>query len=186
MRGTNIVYISRLESAIGSPPLARDKYSLTITAIRMIRITPACAGQIFFGHMLSDIGLDHPRLRGTNILKLDNFPCVVGSPPLARDKLRSLLLMMNLSGITPACAGQIMSTSKNGTSKKDHPRLRGTNKVIFYAHIVKQGSPPLARDKFCSCLLRCSRIGITPACAGQILKDLIILSHLFQLFAKSI
>ena len=71
---------------MGSPPLARDKWTFFAIVCVVWGITPACAGQItkYVKHMIVDE--DHPRLRGTNELEASINYMNGGSPPLARDK----------------------------------------------------------------------------------------------------
>ena len=91
-----------------------------------------------------------------------------GSPPLARDKLGIVTGFNDEYRITPACAGQIFLVLPLSTLHQDHPRLRGTNlqpKATYYDLI---GSPPPARDKFVITFKYFHKVGITPACAGQI------------------
>ena len=130
--------------------------------------------------------MDHPRLRGTNTFTHSLKPLTVGSPPLARDKYMNQYPTTNIFGITPACAGQMFDINLLLAVAQDHPRLRGTNLCQRGIALAVLGSPPLARDKFLNVFVDIVLLRITPACAGQILKDLIILSHLSQLFAKSI
>ena len=131
----------------GSPPLARDKFFFAKQKKTVIRITPACAGQIVRAKMPKDLNQDHPRLRGTNVLTLHKEALKEGSPPLARDKLTLLIYDYFISRITPACAGQIKVGSYNSPFERDHPRLRGTNCEIVKNPVPFKGSPPLARDK---------------------------------------
>ena len=66
MRGTNGIDGVAVVSAIGSPPLARDKFGTRELSEEVFRIPPACAGQIGFIQTKSKKYRDHPRLRGTN------------------------------------------------------------------------------------------------------------------------
>ena len=95
--------------------------------IYQIGITPACAGQIVSTYNELTLDRDHPRLRGTNSKKSKNVLLFLGSPPLARDKLCYRLYQHQEIGITPACAGQILSMGIQIAILWDHPRLRGTN-----------------------------------------------------------
>ena len=76
-------------------------------------------------------------------------------------------------GITPACAGQIICRLFKGELLEDHPRLRGTNRVVTIMICFLTGSPPLARDKWSDESLDVLDGGITPACAGQIKDDVV-------------
>ena len=70
--------------------------------------------------------------------------------------------------ITPACAGQILNFFASLVAPAHHPRLRGTNIHLRRKFTIQPGSPPLARDKSFPLPTPRSGIGITPACAGQI------------------
>ena len=89
----------------GSPPLARELLSSYPQILKIYRITPARAGTT--RHLRGSPGAkrDHPRSRGNYIYKLIICPCLVGSPPLARE----LQILNNnrsvWAGITPARAG---------------------------------------------------------------------------------
>ena len=169
MRGTNTLAHSLKNWLKGSPPLARDKLLLLFFTVCGFGITPACAGQMPQVNFLAWSEWDHPRLRGTNLDALYMQNVQKGSPPLARDKSGSLLRETTEKRITPACAGQISLNFSKIILNQDHPRLRGTNYIVFPKVSKTIGSPPLARDKYRGD----DRMGvgdrITPACAGQIL-----------------
>ena len=64
--------------------------------------------------------------------------CREGSPPQVRGKLRIILRVGFLDGITPAGAGKTFITTCSGMMTKDHPRRCGEN--AYQLHI--QVSPP--------------------------------------------
>ena len=68
-------------------------------------ITPACAGNSnkLETHM-PDMG-DHPRLRGEQGIAIGPSRYDRGSPPLARGTAILSMIIANVRGITPACAG---------------------------------------------------------------------------------
>ncbi len=135
----------------------------------MIGITPACAGQIKRFRTEICKGWDHPRLRGTNLVTETEQRIQMGSPPLARDKCTNMLSERQKTGITPACAGQIVFSIVQMNKNRDHPRLRGTNCRKFPHLYLCVGSPPLARDKLLASMSDYFSARITPACAGQML-----------------
>ena len=108
-------------------------------------------------------------MRGTNLKMTQQELADTGSSPHARDKSEKYLLIRLVSGIIPACAGQIFNFFSILPYLRDHPRMRGTNLGIKYSKSINIGSSPHARDKslveFCSVISP----GIIPACAGQIL-----------------
>ena len=147
MRGTNSNHQMHMMQSSGSPPLARDKFTISCCTIQTVGITPACAGQISIKNCGKESIPDHPRLRGTNNSTRPTTNSRRGSPPLARDKWLGGVLSGYHCGITPACAGQMSVLSITTIRHRDHPRLRGTNLEHFARLRTSMGSPPLARDK---------------------------------------
>ena len=92
----------------------------------------------------------------------------MGSPPHTRDKLAKDVGVCRQTRITPAYAGQIRSLWKNVIPKRDHPRIRGTNRNRKRFKRFRTGSPPHTRDKFLDKVNRERETRITPAYAGQI------------------
>ena len=70
-------------------------------------------------------------------------------------------------GITPACAGNSHRPCRNRSHRRDHPRLRGEQKIKQGAEARREGSPPLARGTAACRGYADMRYGITPACAGN-------------------
>ena len=91
----------------------------------------------------------------------------IGSPPLARGTGRCKRTACNVYGITPACAGNRVSTFPILIIIQDHPRLRGEQSTLCTKQAVTLGSPPLARGTEYPLTNRCCAQGITPACAGN-------------------
>ena len=115
-------------------------------------------------------------MRGEYVQALYIFTCQVGSPPLARGIRVKHVHFDRYIGITPACAGNTRLTFLGGMFYRDHPRLRGEYPIVLLSKASIQGSPPLARgipNKFTPPNVR---NGITPACAGNTLRDFIFMS----------
>ena len=95
---------------------------------------------------------------------------------------------MNLSGITPACAGKSVCVECVAPERKDHPRVCGEKLLrfldgksqakdhprvcgekleIFDSADALMGSPPRVRGKVGAECPRIKVLGITPACAGK-------------------
>ena len=91
----------------------------------------------------------------------------VGSPPLARGTAPYTFLDTFLHGITPACAGNSLFFFILLHYKWDHPRLRGEQNLFHRPAPCGAGSPPLARGTEVNALLGMTKMGITPACAGN-------------------
>ena len=167
MRGekNTLLYIPAYQ--MGSPPLARGKEKAKQQKRIIQRITPACAGKSRYNFYCSFAYGDHPRLRGEKHLCPQRNANSLGSPPLARGKVRKLENQSETARITPACAGKRHKYNLRKRSGKDHPRLRGEKTCALKKAVEEEGSPPLARGKvFCFKSL-ISPARITPACAGK-------------------
>ena len=151
----------------GSPPLARGIPSILTSGLRCPRITPACAGNTNKYLTFCEYPWDHPRLRGEYFLIEVVKALVTGSPPLARGIPVIVNSLRNITGITPACAGNTVLDWKVRLPKQDHPRLRGEYYWQSDFTNVCKGSPPLARGIRHAATFCCSLPGITPACAGN-------------------
>ena len=111
--------------------------------------------------------MDHPRLRGKNLIRLYVSACELGSPPLTREKHPHNSLLLLLQGITPAYAGKTVKDGCTGSMERYHPRLRGKNckRRLYWQYGA--GSPPLTREKLIEGVASLKNSGITPAYAGK-------------------
>ena len=152
---------------LGSPPHARGKALSASNALRVVRITPACAGKRG-GEIVATITVkDHPRMRGEK--RADGQPVIpgAGSPPHARGKDNMNLDSGIAKRITPACAGKSDSPQRLQLKLLDHPRMRGEKDGSGVIKWQLLGSPPHARGKVLPApSIRC-KTRITPACAGK-------------------
>ena len=89
----------------GSPPLARGTVVVVLPMRIKSGITPACAGNRMLKNQVRQILRDHPRLRGEQFRLFTPAMVYKGSPPLARGTGGMGIVRTDLSGITPACAG---------------------------------------------------------------------------------
>ena len=96
---------------------------------------------------------------------------MVGSPPLARERLVDWGDNAVTGRITPACAGKTVRLLPHPCRIQDHPRLRGKDAHGLSKRIFVRGSPPLARERPFRCLQMYSMSRITPACAGKTLAQ---------------
>ena len=119
---------------------------------------------------------DHPRLRGEYAELYLKQPQKQGSPPLARGILPAALPIFGANGITPACAGNTNYVNDSRWNRRDHPRLRGEYPRRHLPRMSCLGSPPLARGIQVFVWMLNQRLGITPACAGNTLKESLIYS----------
>ena len=90
-----------------------------------------------------------------------------GSPPHARGRLVTLRYELHKRRITPACAGKTRARQNSCPTRRDHPRMRGEDTIIFVSSVSRRGSPPHARGRLAFRGELRIIVGITPACAGK-------------------
>ena len=127
LRGKDMLITQNLGKTTGSPPLARERLFDFYGDYHMGRITPACAGKTLPYRREHYSIKDHPRLRGKDWIAEAEKRCVIGSPPLARERRGD--------------------ERRAETRKQDHPRLRGKDLLIPPCRWPVLGSPPLARER---------------------------------------
>ena len=90
-----------------------------------------------------------------------------GSPPRVRGIPSPSIVMVKVSRITPACAGNTTPSQTTSSLWRDHPRVCGEYKYTKNGNGFFSGSPPRVRG----ILFLFNDIdvirGITPACAGN-------------------
>ena len=91
----------------------------------------------------------------------------MGSPPHARGRPLAAAYNLELSRITPACAGKTSCRPAFSPTTGDHPRMRGEDVAIKAGEGIDPGSPPHARGRPQYLSKSAGRLGITPACAGK-------------------
>ena len=96
----------------GSPPPVRGILFIPHFPYRIIRITPACAGNTLRPWENCYKLKDHPRLCGEYPAESSLVLCYPGSPPPVRGILKRFLDYWITSRITPACAGNTFETGK--------------------------------------------------------------------------
>ena len=125
-------------------------------------------------------------MRGVYIRVFEESPPATGSSPHARGLLgliggdvlneriipacagftRATSTTSILTGIIPACAGFTVMTVRCGTSRSDHPRMRGVYKCAVITFDLNSGSSPHARGLLMGEYTLELRERIIPACAG--------------------
>ena len=150
----------------GSPPLTRELLMLACYCHACMGITPAYAGTTLTADGSERLERDHPRLRGNYLPPALRRFLILGSPPLTRELRYLDLVLVLVSGITPAYAGTTAIQSGSGGYGQDHPRLRGNYAVGHFFKREISGSPPLTRELLLILFLCCPGQRITPAYAG--------------------
>ena len=145
MRGEQSVPQSLAPRIRASPPLARGTEYQYAERSCIYGITPACAGNSRCLTAWQYLYKDHPRLRGEQKNSNQVNVITLGSPPLARGTDEARAGVWPRFGITPACAGNSISSTTLGAFNRDHPRLRGEQLLLSVAFPRFRGSPPLAR-----------------------------------------
>ena len=105
MCGYNRLSILMLSILIGSSPRVRVQLVYDDVLDVFIGIIPACAGTTFTRFLKFVTIQDHPRMCGYNKLEKLSFSPCSGSSPRVRVQPISLVRIVPLLGIIPACAG---------------------------------------------------------------------------------
>ena len=124
-RGKDFKVFSPSSDELGSPPLARERRIYYSGAWKGGGITPARAGKTLYCTLVPTAYEDHPRSRGKDSRPRCWCRPRMGSPPLARERLRPRPIAPVVVGITPARAGKTSPASSQRPRSWDHPRSRG-------------------------------------------------------------
>ena len=152
---------------VGSPPRVRGKAGRAKGICHATGITPACAGKSSFASISFFMVGDHPRVCGEKMISAAISSPVRGSPPRVRGKGITVLVLIVMLGITPACAGKRPILSFQLPPNKDHPRVCGEKRLKYPCAGPPGGSPPRVRGKDRVETFDIDKFRITPACAGK-------------------
>ena len=130
---------------VGSPPRVRGTEKSQAFARRDFRITPACAGNSRSIRLSWCCWQDHPRVCGEQETLVCQPPKGKGSPPRVRGTEDSLFLLLLITRITPACAGNSTHGLHMGEKVADHPRVCGEQTPPPVMVWLVLGSPPRVR-----------------------------------------
>ena len=136
-----------------------------------LRITPAYAGNTHCASQPHNPLGDHPRLRGEHRLMVATQCLKIGSPPPTRGTQINFNFYNYRPRITPAYAGNTVSSNSVIKSFWDHPRLRGEHLYPYIMNSSRLGSPPPTRGTQYLKGLLTRLTGITPAYAGNTCLD---------------
>ena len=134
-------------------------------------ITPAYAGNTFPLSHFDRLLWDHPRVCGKyHIFYLLLF-WFCGSPPRMREILSGSTTADCSTGITPAYAGNTKPIQLSERKRGDHPRVCGKYRTKGTVTGMLQGSPPRMREIRTPMIIAIRFFRITPAYAGNTLKN---------------
>ena len=137
---------------------------------KITRITPACAGKRCSLRLCPRSSRDHPRMCGEKLRNHRIRQLGAGSPPHVRGKGTEEVIVIQVTGITPACAGKSPLFMVYPARYRDHPRMCGEKKSFANSIEMELGSPPHVRGKVAVQSSNSHQFRITPACAGKRLK----------------
>ena len=123
--GESLPALHRQLYLLGSPPRVRGKSAMSDATCLLQWITPACAGKVNFCRFDAACKKDHPRVCGESCIILTPFTYIIGSPPRVRGKFIVYLVVCDITGITPACAGKVYMSPEERKTYEDHPRVCG-------------------------------------------------------------
>lgn len=90
-----------------------------------------------------------------------------GSPPHVRGRAKCQLFLLDMGGITPACAGKSLRLCISQSLGQDHPRMCGEERTLLSTTKTPSGSPPHVRGRDLVGEHVGVVVGITPARAGK-------------------
>ena len=151
----------------GSSPRVRGTANGRDQAEAMPGIIPARAGSRASGSRSRRSSSDHPRVCGEQWLCTRSLWSTSGSSPRMRGAADAQLVVDELVGIIPACAGSSSRSRPRGTGSWDHPRACGEQALRFFTTLISSGSSPRMRGAARVLVLLVRRDGIIPTYAGS-------------------
>ncbi len=149
--------------------------------LRILRITPAHAGNSYYYVGKNFYQKDHPRACGEQRGIYEFQQDEVGSPPRMRGTAAHVRCSFPSLGITPAHAGNRRCCSGSPAGSRDHPRACGEQNLVKPMLPDIEGSPPRMRGTDTGYVKTNGASGITPAHAGNSLQphsfDLLLWDH---------
>ena len=144
-RGEHFGFVYLAGETVGSSPLARGTYYVTLAVETSTRLIPARAGNIAVSQTTAHAQAAHPRSRGEHALTIRQLSREPGSSPLARGTFLFIFFYLRGARLIPARAGNIPSGRSCGPRCAAHPRSRGEHVLDNQELGIAGGSSPLAR-----------------------------------------
>ena len=169
--GEHFAVIDGRNVEMGSPPPMRGTHNGRNEKWIESRITPAYAGNTLCTWRSLHWHQDHPRLCGEHMSGASpQFPNIGSPPPMRGTRKLQRTYRKNIR-ITPAYAGNTGEYNIVTFPCKDHPRLCGEHLGIYPTPTYWLGSPPPMRGTQRKRKTIEQDSGITPAYAGNTLKQ---------------
>ena len=151
----------------GSPPHTRGILGLASAPPKMVRFTPAYAGNTSSLLYCRKLCRVHPRIRGEYSPPTGRKKPRRGSPPHTRGIHSCSGVSVGCPRFTPAYAGNTAVSFSGYLFGQVHPRIRGEYRSSIICRRTGWGSPPHTRG--IPGALRIYRVdtGFTPAYAGN-------------------
>ena len=151
----------------GSSPHTRGAQTSGASRDGSPGIIPAYAGSTRSKSCRGAIAEDHPRIRGEHHGHVDDGVRVAGSSPHTRGARDGPERLRNVGGIIPAYAGSTKQSASKGSSRSDHPRIRGEHTVDGGCAVPGAGSSPHTRGAHTAVSHPAESGRIIPAYAGS-------------------
>ena len=132
MRGENGSRFDCYSGLTGTSPRARGKRQKGLSRNATRRNIPACAGKTHAFEGFAVIAMEHPRVRGENMVIAAFTEAAAGTSPRARGKLGLNPHAWRVWRNIPACAGKTCAHGRIRTGNAEHPRVRGENSSFFF------------------------------------------------------
>mgnify|MGYP000862786593 CR=1 FL=1 len=131
------------------------------------RIIPAYAGSTVVLNQITQVGGDHPRIRGEHPVCTTPTCAKPGSSPHTRGALGACSASILVRRIIPAYAGSTSSPLCMKCASPDHPRIRGEHSLLSHKFNPQIGSSPHTRGAQPPGASGGVDAGIIPAYAGS-------------------
>ena len=151
----------------GSSPLARGTPQGNFTLAVKERLIPACAGNTAPHSQSAKPRSAHPRSRREHSSKVCCVSAQPGSSPLARGTRGTVRGAALGHRLIPARAGNTSPAPHPAFRLQAHPRSRGEHLKALIGGLKWCGLSPLARGTLSKRVQRRDRLGLIPACAGN-------------------
>ncbi len=168
VRGDDLMMITDVVQAVGSPPRAWGRCRMIVVLIPPLRFTPACVGTIPHVPARPQYPAVHPRVRGDDVSLPLHEDGERGSPPRAWGRSSASRGSSYYSRFTPACVGTMLPPAHLCFRLAVHPRVRGDDVIADLSGTGPLGSPPRAWGRSQRCADEVIGWRFTPACVGTI------------------